>query len=293
MTSIYFLYSKTAEERHCDESRNKNSGNVFINECRRILNMRKNITQSGKIVTAVLAATLAAGLLAGCNGERSKSTEKTKGTTEVSTEVTTEKTEAQTTEAVSTEAETEAQTTEAASSEEDTGTTKAEASTTEAQSEDVSSLLGTYPMDMVFSSGAGGWSTTLTLSEDGSFTGAFSDSEMGERDENDYPNGTVYFCNFSGQFANIKKVNDYTYSMTLDSVVIDKEADRIEDGIRYKEGEPSGMDSGTEIYFYTPDAPVSELPDGFLSWWQTRSTDATTLGCYGIYNKSADAGFFQ
>ena len=245
--------------------------------------MRKNITQSGKIVTAVLAATLAAGLLAGCNGERSKSTEKTKGTTEVSTEVTTEKTEAQTTEAVSTEAETEAQTTEAASSEEDTGTTKA----------DVSSLPGTYPMDMVFSSGAGGWSTTLTLSEDGSFTGAFSDLEMGERDENDYPNGTVYFCNFSGQFANIKKVNDYTYSMTLDSVVIDKEADRIEDGIRYKEGEPSGMDSGTEIYFYTPDAPVSELPDGFLSWWQTRSTDATTLGCYGIYNKSADAGFFQ
>lgn len=290
MTSIYFLYSKTAEERHCDESRNKNSGNVFINECRRILNMRKNITQSGKIVTAVLAATLAAGLLAGCNGERSKSTEKTKGTTEVSTEVTTEKTEAQTTEAVSTEAETEAQTTEAASSEEET---EAEASTTEAQSEDVSSLPGTYPMDMVFSSGAGGWSTTLTLSEDGSFTGAFSDSEMGERDENDYPNGTVYFCNFSGQFANIKKVNDYTYSMTLDSVVIDKEADRIEDGIRYKEGEPSGMDSGTEIYFYTPDAPVSELPDGFLSWWQTRSTDATTLGCYGIYNKSADAGFFQ
>ena len=175
MTSIYFLYSKTAEERHCDESRNKNSGNVFINECRRILNMRKNITQ-------------------------------TEVTTEVSTEVTTEKTEAQTTEAVSTEAETEAQTTEAASSEEDTGTTETEASTTEAQSEDVSSLPGTYPMDMVFSSGAGGWSTTLTLSEDGSFTGAFSDSEMGERDENDYPNGTVYFCNFSGQFANIKNI---------------------------------------------------------------------------------------
>ena len=225
--------------------------------------MRKNRTQSGKIVTAVLAATLAAGLLAGCNGERSKSTEKTKGTTEVSTEATTEKTEGQTTEAVSTEAKTETQTTEAAFSEEDTGTTEAEASTTEAQS------------------------------EDGSFTGAFSDSEMGERDENDYPNGTVYFCNFSGQFANIKKVNDYTYSMTLDSVVIDKEADRIEDGIRYKEGEPSGMDSGTEIYFYTPDAPVSELPAGFLSWWQIRSADATTLGCYGIYNKSADAGFFQ
>ena len=236
-----------------------------------------------KLIALLTMSALAVGTLAGCGNTAATDTAASAADTAAETPA----------EAVSTAAETETQTTEAASSEEDTGTTKAEASTTEAQSEDVSSLPGTYPMDMVFSSGAGGWSTTLTLSEDGSFTGAFSDSEMGERDENDYPNGTVYFCNFSGQFANIKKVNDYTYSMTLDSVVIDKEADRIEDGIRYKEGEPSGMDSGTEIYFYTPDAPVSELPDGFLSWWQTRSTDATTLGCYGIYNKSADAGFFQ
>ena len=274
-------------------SRNKNSKKFFMDERRRILNMRKNRIQSGKIMTAVLAATLAVSLLGGCSGKGSESSEKTKGTTEISTEASTEKTEENTAETSSTEAKTETQTTEAASSEEDTSTTEAGASTTEAQSEDVSSLPGTYPMDMVFSSGAGGWSTTLTLSEDGSFTGTYSDSEMGERDENDYPNGTVYVCNFSGQFANIKKVNDYTYSMTLDSVAIDKEADRIEDGIRYKEGEPSGMDSGTEIYFYTPDAPVSELPEEFLSWWQTRSADATTLGCYGIYNKSADSGFFQ
>lgn len=84
--------------------------------------------------------------------------------------------------------------------------------------------------------------TTLTLSQDGSFTGAFSDSEMGERDENEYPNGTVYVCNFSGQFKDIKKVNDYTYSMTLDSVKVAEDEEKIEDGIRYKAGEPSGMD---------------------------------------------------
>ena len=176
--------------------------------------MRKNRTRSGKIMTVALAATFAVSLLAGCNGADSESTEKNKGTTEVSTEATTEKTEtqateaasteagmeAQTTEAASTEAKTETQSTEAASSEEDAGATEEGTSTAELQEEAVSALPGTYPIDMIFSSGAGGWSTTLTLSQDGSFTGAFSDSEMGERDENEYPNGTVYVCNFSGQF---------------------------------------------------------------------------------------------
>ena len=269
--------------------------------------MRKNRTKSGRIMTVALAVTFAVSLLAGCNGADSESTKKNKGTTEVSTEATTEKTEAQatevasteagmeaqTTEAASTEGAPEAQTTETASSEEDTSTTEAGVSTTEAQSEDVSSLPGTYPMDLVFSSGAGGWSTTLTLSEDGSFTGAFSDSEMGERDENEYPNGTVYVCNFSGQFKDIKKVNDYTYSMTLDSVKVAEDEEKIEDGIRYKAGAPSGMDSGKEIYFYTPDAPVSELPEAFLSWWQESADGSATLDCYAIYNKSADSGFFE
>ncbi len=269
--------------------------------------MRKNRTKSGKIMTVALAATFAVSLLAGCNGAGSESTEKNKGTTEVSTEATTEKTEAQateaasteagleaqTTEAASTEAKTETQTTEAASSEEDAGATEEGTSTAELQAEAVSALPGTYPIDMIFSSGAGGWSTTLTLSQDGSFTGAFSDSEMGERDENEYPNGTVYVCNFSGQFKDIKKVNDYTYSMTLDSVKVAEDEEKIEDGIRYKAGEPSGMDSGTEIYFYTPDAPVSELPEAFLSWWQESADGSATLDCYAIYNKSADSGFFE
>jgi hypothetical protein len=244
-------------------------------------------------MTVALAATFAVSLLAGCNGAGRESTEKNKGTTEISTEATTEKTEAQTTEAASTEAKTETQTTEAASSEEDAGATEEGTSTAELQEEAVSALPGTYPMDLVFSSGAGGWSTTLTLSEDGSFTGAFSDSEMGERDENEYPNGTVYVCNFSGQFKDIKKVNDYTYSMTLDSVKVAEDDEKIEDGIRYKAGEPSGMDSGKEIYFYTPDAPVSELPEAFLSWWQESTDGSATLDCYAIYNKSADSGFFE
>lgn len=255
--------------------------------------MRKNRNKSGKIITAVLAATMAFGLLTGCGDAGNDTTQKTKGTTEVTTAATTEAATEASTEGTTAATE-ETKDTES-STEEKTEEASTEAASTEAEktSETVSSLPGDYPMSLTYCSGAGGWSTVLTLSQDGSFTGTFSDSEMGESDENDYPNGTIYECNFSGQFSDIKKVNEYTYSMVLDSVSIDEEADRIEDGVRYKAGEPSGMDSGTEIYFYTPDTPISELSEEFLSWKQTDTDKAGTLDCYAIYNKSADSGFFQ
>ena len=50
----------------------------------------------------------------------------------------------------------------------------------------------------------------------GSFEGSYYDADMGDRGEN-YPNGTVYLCNFSGKFTDITQVNDYTYSMTLEN----------------------------------------------------------------------------
>ena len=51
-----------------------------------------------------------------------------------------------------------------------------------------------------FSSGVGAWSTELTVGENGTFTGSFHDSEMGETGEN-YPDGTLYGCSFHGQFS--------------------------------------------------------------------------------------------
>lgn len=48
-----------------------------------------------------------------------------------------------------------------------------------------------------FSSGAGGWLTEIVISEDGSFTGHFHDSDMGDA----YPEGTRYECSFTGVFV--------------------------------------------------------------------------------------------
>ena len=72
-------------------------------------------------------------------------------------------------------------------------------------------------MEFSFLSGAGGWSTDLTLNRDGSFAGVFHDSEMGEMGD-EYPNGTVYICAFSGVFTDIQQVSEYAYAMKLSEI---------------------------------------------------------------------------
>ena len=71
------------------------------------------------------------------------------------------------------------------------------------------SLQDDFPMDPEFSSGVGGWGTSLTLERGGTFSGQFHDSDMGAIGE-DYPNGTVYLCHFSGRFSVSEKVDEYS-----------------------------------------------------------------------------------
>lgn len=56
---------------------------------------------------------------------------------------------------------------------------------------DKAALPEDFSIDFVFSSGAGAWATSMTLEQDGTFSGAYYDADMGVYDE-DYPNGTVY-----------------------------------------------------------------------------------------------------
>lgn len=56
------------------------------------------------------------------------------------------------------------------------------------------SVFESMPEHFVFSSGAG-WATNLYIENDGSFTGEYHQYALGIR-EDEYPNGTVYICNF-------------------------------------------------------------------------------------------------
>ena len=161
-------------------------------------------------------------------------------------------------------------------------------------------LQNSFPMEMLFASGAGAWGTTLTLNLDGTFEGQYHDSNMGENGD-EYPNGTVYYCNFSGRFGSMMKLNDYSYYMRLEELVYDTDIGREqigeEEGIRYVTAEPYGIVGGVEFIFYLPGTPVEELNEDFINWWPDaylwRNGELDTLIGYGLYNVNTGYGFFS
>ena len=87
-------------------------------------------------------------------------------------------------------------------------------------------------LEFYFSSGAGGWRTVLYIHDDGSFEGEFSDSDMGSNG-NDYPNGTVYYSEFSGAFTEPEPVDTYTWRFQIDHLEYAHEfGEEITDGFR-------------------------------------------------------------
>ena len=147
----------------------------------------------------------------------------------------------------------------------------------------------------LFSSGVGAWQTILNINEDGTFKGYYSDSDMGVTGEG-YPNGINYSSTFEGKFTTPKRVNDYTYSMSIEYINLEKEvgSEEIIDGIKYIYSEPYGLNDAKEIYIYTPQAPLEELPEGFRSWvgyMNLSDVKDEYLPFYGLYNVETESGF--
>ncbi len=148
--------------------------------------------------------------------------------------------------------------------------------------------------EFYFSSGVGGWHTELRPSGDGSFEGLYQDSDMGDSGDG-YPNGTLYYCEFSGQFDALQKVDDYTYKTVLKSLSLNyKDGEtEIKDGIRYIYSVPYGLDGAKDLYFYLPGKPIDSLPESFLSWVpMAKDTEKDgKMTIYGLYNESTGDGF--
>lgn len=149
-------------------------------------------------------------------------------------------------------------------------------------------------LEFYFASGAGGWRTFLNIKKDGSFSGVFSDSDMGDTGEG-YPNGTLYYCEFEGRFLQPVKVNDYTYSMKIEEISCanEPETTEIKDGVLYHYSTPYGLEGAEEVLLYLPGAPMSELPEEYLNWVRNDMAEpnATELPFYGLYNVTEQNGF--
>ena len=96
------------------------------------------------------------------------------------------------------------------------------------------SVVPGFPEDSVFLEGnAGGSMTKINLHKDGKFDGEYINTENGTVGD-DFPNGTIYKCDFTGEFNNLEKVDEYTYSMKLTELKYDDVGqETINDGIRY------------------------------------------------------------
>lgn len=145
-----------------------------------------------------------------------------------------------------------------------------------------------------FSSGAGGWFTELRIKANGTFEGHYQDSDMGDTGDN-YPNGTIYSCDFSGTFDQPEKVDDLTYKMKLSRISFEQEPEKEEiiDGVRYIYSAAYGLD-GEDFYLYLPGSRVADLPQAFLQWvgyYNPEPVQEEKLSFYGLYNVQGELGF--
>ena len=154
-------------------------------------------------------------------------------------------------------------------------------------------------LNFTFLSGAGGWSTEMTIAEDGTFDGVYSDSDMGSY-TNSYPKGVQYYCSFHGKFSEPVRKEEFIYSTTIESISYDYPAgtEEIKDEIRYIYSDAYGLDDPREILIYLPGMPIEELPEGYLSWVRNNwfmdsefTKTETKLPFYGLYNVNSEQGF--
>ena len=147
-----------------------------------------------------------------------------------------------------------------------------------------------------FLSGAGAWSTELVVSPDGSFTGYYHDTDMGDSGAG-YPNGTRYECDFSGTFALVEQRDEFTYILRLTSLALKEEpgTERVADGLKLISAEAYGISGGDEFMLYSPGSQSAGLPEEFLEWVRMANAweePPETLPFWGLYNLGEQAGFF-
>ena len=149
-------------------------------------------------------------------------------------------------------------------------------------------------LEWSFSSGVGGWSTDMRIEADGSFSGDFHDSEMGESAD-EYPYGTVYCCSFTGRMALMEQVDEYAWKIRIEELRKDESqpAEDIDDGIRFVAAEPYGLSEGDEMILYRPGTPVSVLSEDMLLWAHVMDQEnpPAELETWFLSSEQNDSGF--
>lgn len=152
------------------------------------------------------------------------------------------------------------------------------------------------PFTFIFSSGAGAWSTTLTIQEDGSFSGQYSDSDAGSYDDS-CPNGTQYLCDFTGQLSQPVIVNENTFSVKVEEMKFANQpgTEEIMNDVRVLYSECNGLAKGDELFIAVPGTPLEDIDAEYRSWlgfYDLSSLDEITLLPYfALLNETQQIAF--
>lgn len=170
---------------------------------------------------------------------------------------------------------------------------QAEKTTTTAKPAAQPTILDTLAgKNFVFSSGTGGWSTTLSIGPNSTFSGVYHDSDMGVTGPG-YPGGTVSYSKFSGQFKNIHQLNPNLYEMYIENLQYENPVggSEIKEGQKYDYTEAYGISKNTRMAIYLPGTPISALPEEVrLFSYGLIPEDSQTLPVYVIQGDME--GFF-
>lgn len=148
----------------------------------------------------------------------------------------------------------------------------------------------------IFTSGAGGWYTGMSISKDGSVKGTYTDMNRGITGSN-YPNGQMYISEFTGKFGNLVKVNDYEYKMTLTDLDYAKAGEtKFVNGVKIDTSVPYGIadkkSPGKEFILYLPGRPVKDLPQEVGGWiYDFKNRMPEKLTSVVIFNKDKGWAF--
>ena len=149
-------------------------------------------------------------------------------------------------------------------------------------------------LEWSFSSGAGAWSTELRIGEDGSFSGEYHDSEMGECAEA-YPDGTVYCCSFTGRFSLAERISDNSWRLRVEALQpdADQAEESVEDGIRYVKAAPYGLSEGDEMLLFEPGTPLTALPEALVFWTHVQEQEDApeALESWFLCSAANESGF--
>lgn len=149
------------------------------------------------------------------------------------------------------------------------------------------------PCRWYFCSGAGAWSTDLTIMEDGSFEGYYHDWDGGEVTE-EYPQGTLQECEFSGQLSVPERISPYEYRCVVTSLTQrgKRGETEIRDGMLVITASPYGIGLGDSLIIYLPGTPLNRIPPAYGEWAYVANDDRHTLS-FALYNMTDAYGWNQ